>query len=934
MVVSFPLRDHELLYLGIGLVLVALGVGFEGFGLKLSRTEPTAEFLAQREGEDIRIQRIVAEVPQKNDDFVGRQKEMQALRDNVMSGRRTVLWGLGGVGKSQLAVQYISRYKAEYQGRVFWVRATDATLGSDYTALSLLLDLKEKIEPEQSVVAAAVKRWLRDEAPWLLVFDNAEDPQTLSGFLPEAGSGHVLITSRSAAWPGFATVPIEPLPPKDGTRFMLRSARQDDQASASMISGLLGHLPLALNQAAAYALQRQMPLSEYASLLQERLDDVLHSLPGSAEEQRVTSTWGLSLEQVAKRSPAAEELLRVCSFLGAESIPLELMTNPRFAFPLPKRRYLIGSRPSPLAVAVRDPLQLNDAIGVLLRFSLLTRRHNGVLDVHLLVQAVVRRNLDDEARARWAGVALAAVRAAYPENGEDVGTWSICAALVPHALAAVGHAERTQTSAGDASWLLDGVARYLQSRAEFARSKANYERALAIAVTAHGPDHPVVGTLLNNLGSVLQELGDLQGARAHYERAVAIALAAYGPDHVEVGSDLNNLGSVLTDLGDLQGARAHYERAVAIALAAYGPDHPVVGTYLNNLGGVLQDLADLQGARTNYERALAIDLAAYGAEHPVVGSDLNNLGSVLTDLGDLQGARANFERALAIALAAYGSDHPMVSTRLNNLGSVLKDLGDLQGTRSNLERALAIDLAAYGVDHSTVAIDLNNLGLVLKELGDLPGAKANFERALAIDLAAYGPDHPVVGTLLNNLGLVLKELGDLPGAKANFERALAIDLAAYGPDHPDVGMDLNNLGLVLNDLGDLHGARANFERSLGITLAAYGPDHRAVSTNLNNLGSVLQDLGDLQGAKANFERALAIDLAAYGPDHPDVGMDLNNLASTLHDLGDLPGARANLERSLAIALAAYGPDHPTPSTIAENLEALLGPNRQGGPATT
>ena len=202
---------------------------------------------------------------------------------------------------------------------------------------------------------------------------------------------------------------------------MVRSTRQSDEASAGVISGLLGQLPLALNQAAAYVLQRQMPLSEYASLVKERLDEVLHSLPASPEQQRVTSTWSLSLEQVAKSSPAAEELLRLCSFLGAESIPLELMTNSAFVFPRPKRRYLIPSGPSPLAVAVRNPLQLNEAIGVLLRFSLLTRRRNGVLDVHRLVQAVVRRSLDEEARTHWAGVALAAVRAAYPKNSGDWG---------------------------------------------------------------------------------------------------------------------------------------------------------------------------------------------------------------------------------------------------------------------------------------------------------------------------------------------------------------------------------------------------------------------------------------------------------------------------------------------------------------------------------
>jgi len=170
-------------------------------------------------------------------------------------------------------------------------------------------------------------------------------------------------------------------------------------------------------------------------------------------------------------------------------------------------------------------------------------------------------------------VALRLLRADAPAQimgaPQDWPQWAV---LLPHVLAAAGHAGHPGRQPGpavmnDASWLLDRAGTYLQVQAQLTDAKTLLERALAIDEAAYGPDHPDVGIRLNNLAQVLQDLGDPAGARALQERALAIDEAAYGPDHPVVARDLNNLATILRALGDLAGARPLQERALAITEA-------------------------------------------------------------------------------------------------------------------------------------------------------------------------------------------------------------------------------------------------------------------------------------------------------------------------------------------------------------------------------
>jgi len=526
----------------------------------------------------------------RNPNFTGREELLTGLREALASGAAAALTqaqaihGLGGVGKTALAVEYAYRYAPEYD-IFWWVRSEEAaTLAAYFAGLAQrLADIPPavKTSPDQGVIVAAVRAWLRQHPGWLLVFDNVEKPEDLKEYRPQGGPGHVLITSRNPVW-GRVARPLEVrvLPREQSVEFLLKRTGQEDENAAKSLAAAQGDLPLALEQAGAYMEETGTPLAEYLQLFQERRLELWgEEKPPDDYHATVATTWSLALEKVKEEAPAAADLLNLCAFLAPDDIPLSL---------LPPGTKLL---PEGLAQTVADELVFNKALAALKRFSFIERGEDS-LSVHRLVQAVVRDRMDEEEQKTWAGAAAELVNEVFPggDLSADVRAWPMCARLLPHARAAAHHAEENQVALPAAGRLLNQSGLYLKDRAEFAAAKSFYEQALPITEAAYGATHPNFASNLNNLGGVLKEMGDLKGARVHYERALAIDEAAYGPDHPEVAIRVNNLGLVLQAQGDLAAAKAHFARALAIFTKFLGEDHPDTQIVRGNLAGVLAEM--------------------------------------------------------------------------------------------------------------------------------------------------------------------------------------------------------------------------------------------------------------------------------------------------------------------------------------------------------
>ncbi len=599
----------------------------------------------------------------RNPNFTGREELLKQLHEALTSGKHAALTqalhGLGGVGKTQTAVEYAYRHAKEYE-LVWWVRSeAPEKLAADYALLAERLNLKEKAEREQGIIVQAVRNALAYRAGWLLIFDNAEFPGDIRDYLPPGGDGHVLVTSRNPAFGSVAhPLKVEAMELGEAVEFLLKRTAQTDKRAAEDLAKELGYLPLALEHAAAYIEKTGTMLPAYLELFKKRQKDIFtRAERPESYHATVATTWELSFVEVEKQSNGAAQLMNFCAFLAPDDIPLDMLRG--------------GAKhlPEPLSATVADEFQWNEAVGALRRYSLMEVSESAVA-VHRLVQAVARERLNEVEQKHWGEAALKVMNTAFPFESADVRTWRQCARLLPHALIAAGYSEKAQIAPDSIGRLLNQVGMYLLGRSELIAARSALERALKIAEAAYGADHPTFATVVSNLGVVLNDLGDLPGARKHFERALKIDETAYGPDHPNLARDVNNLGEVLRRLGDLAGARKHFEWALKINEAAYGPDHPSVATAINNLGEVLRRLGDLAGARKHFGRALKIDEAAYGPDHPKVAIRVNNLGGVLQGLGDLAGALQHFERALKIFERALGKGHPKTQTVRANLESI------------------------------------------------------------------------------------------------------------------------------------------------------------------------------------------------------------------------------------------------------------------------
>jgi tetratricopeptide (TPR) repeat protein len=661
-----------------------------------------------------------------------------------------VLHGLGGVGKTQLALEYAHRHAADYQIR-WWIPAEQpAAIPGYLISLARQLGIPEHAEQAQTITALLAELGRRYD--WLLVFDNAEEPRDVHPYWPPAsttGGGRVLITSRNRNWqPLAATTPIDVLPRVDAIAF-LQPRASIDKSDADMLAEAVGDLPLALEQAAAYLEQTHVPPREYLELLTTRTRELYSLGRPVTSEQTIASIWGVALQRVHAEAPAAEELLRLCAFLSPDDIPRSLLED----YP--------EALPDPLADAMRDRLAYQLALGALGRFSLATVTEDAVI-VHRLVQAVIRHQLDPEEAAAWSVAAVELVAAAFPEHAEDVETWPMATRLLPQALAATQHAPTAGANATVTARLLHKTGLYLWGRGEHDQAKSVLERAVAIREAHLGTDHPATASSMDTLAAVLRAQGNLDAGRHLLERALEVRQTRLGPDHPATAGTLNPLGRTLRDQGDLDGARRLHERALEIRETRLGYDHPATADSLGALALVLRDQGDLDGARRLHERALEIRRTGLGPDHPDTAHSLNNLALVLGDQGDLDTARTLHERALAIREARLGPDHTWTADSLNNLATVLRHQGDLDSARKLYERALNIRETRLGPEHPYTAHSLSNLALLLIDQGDQDGARSLRQRALAILEMHPGAGHPDTKRIRHNLAAVMPELHDQP----------------------------------------------------------------------------------------------------------------------------------------------------------------------------
>ena len=547
------------------------------------RLAPRPVFLAGREG-------LLAELDARLAGGPGRP------------GPRVVaLCGLGGAGKTSVAVEYAHRHLAEV-GVCWQFPAEDpAVLAAEFGVLAAQLGAREVVDPRDPV--ASVHAVLaRQQAGWLVVFDNVPDRAAVEPFVPPAGPGRVLITTQNQHWPPGQALDVPVLDREVAADFLVNRTGDPDRAAARELAAELGGLPLALEQAAAYMQATGTTLARYLPLFRARQADLLARGEAAGHPADVAATLGLALSRLADEAPAAAGLVRLLAFLAPEPVPLALLLADEQAAGLlgPEVAAVVG----PL---LGDPVAAGDAITALRRYSLVSPAGDGLVLVHRLVQAITRAQLTAEEAGQWEQAAAALVEAAVPADTELPAAWPVCAVLLPHARAVLD-----LTSGG--MWQ---IARYLGHSGSYPAAR-DLSRLIAEALRdsgAYGPEHPRTLSARHDLAYWTGEAGDAAGARDQFAVLLPIRERVLGPEHPNTLAARHELARWTGEAGDAAGARDQFAVLLPIRERVQGPEHPDTLAARHDLAYWTGVAGDSAGARDQLAALLPIRERVLGPEH-------------------------------------------------------------------------------------------------------------------------------------------------------------------------------------------------------------------------------------------------------------------------------------------------------------------------------
>ena len=959
---SDPTRSHRAAILAPANHLRAAGIDAQVDLYEQSQTTDRSNRIANSLGP---IRHTLSNIPTRPRYFSGREQELAAIDDAFTRKNANtvvqVITGLGGIGKTCLAIEYAHTRAANYDLR-WWTNPHRIT--EDFSELALALGVA-RADDDLDHAAEAARVFLRSNGRWLIIVDSVDEPGQFLDEVVHLGCGHVLITSRATAWRD-AVMPIEiAAPASDAAREILlaRSGRPDD-GHATELAHALGNLPLALVQAAAYLEATHGNFADYLDLFRRNGVGLVTDLTSDT----VARTWLPSYLAIQAESASAVALLEFLSFLNSDGFPIGLLSV----------------RPDKLpetlhSLAVWRP-NLDKALAVLRRYSLI-ELENDLVRIHRLIQIVTRAALDDERRLALAAAVVEWICALFLYDPHEPRVSTV--PVVADQLLALS--ERTEcliVAGAQLSRTLSDLSNFLLLRGDTRTSLVAGRRAVNIAEMRMqtSPDsvqaRQDLSVSLNRLSDVEVQVGNIAGARELLIRAFDISerLATVDPDSVRAQRDLtvslNRLGDVEFQTGSHARARDLLARALHIGerLIAVDPDSTQaqqdLTVSLDKLGVIEAQLGNAAVARDFLTRALDIRerQAAATPDSSRAQRDLtvslNRLGDVEFQAGNLASARDYYARAHDIGERLAGADPDSAQAR-RDLAVSLDKLGTVEVQAVNLAVARELFIRSHDITERLawadpdsaqarrdLFISLNRLGDVELQAGNLGRARDLFARALAIAehlaTANSAQAQHDLSISLDNLGYIEVQFDKLARAREFLTRSLEIRerLAIAEPDSSQaqrgLSMSLNRYGDFEIQAGNLARARDLFARSLSIAerLATTDSDQtqRDLSVALDNLGDIEVQSGNLAGARELLTRSLDIreHLVTADPDSAraqrDLSVSLDKLSIVEFQAGNLAGARKLLSRALDIAERQAVVD-PQSTQVQRNIAVSL--NRLG-----
>ncbi|MGK7895004.1 MAG: tetratricopeptide repeat protein [Xenococcus sp. (in: cyanobacteria)] len=830
--------------------------------------------------------------------FVGREDDLKSLHKLLQSNQAVVISavaGMGGVGKTELVMQYALQYEQEYPGSICWLRARE-NIGIQIVnfAKSLLnLNIPENLDLETQV-RYCWGHWRKGNS--LIVLDDVPNygkhyQENIQPYLPSKQEYiNLLLTSRQQPGKNIQHLNLDVLSPDTASELIISLAVNSeidftqDKEQLLQLCEWLGYLPLGLELVGryldvhpTYSIEKVIEKLEKSKLKAKAL---LHPEEADMTGQLGVAaafdlSWSDIIEELAnKNQKLANSWKELASYLG-------LFQSEAFIWSWAEDAFLESKDPEEIEEKIEELEDLRDKY--LIKRNLLKRNSNQEYQLHSLIQQYFRAKLENLEQAELLKEKftqpMIAIAQLIPETPTQKDITRVTLAI-PH-LSNVASELIDYVSDENLIWVFVGLGRFYAGQGSYNQAEQWHQKSLQVYRTRLGEKHYYVSISLNNLAASYSYQGRYSEAEPLYLQALEIDKKILGEEHPSVATSLNNLGQLYSHRG------------------RYSEAEPLL------------------------KQALELRKKLFGLEHPDVATSLNNLGVFYDDQERYSEAESLLKQALELRKKLLGELNPDIAISLNNLGRFYRGQGKYSEAEPFYLQALELRKQLWGLNHHYVAQSLNNLAVLYDSQGKYPEAEPRYLQALEIDKKILGEEHPSVAESLNNLGELYREQGRYSEAEPLLKQALELRKKLFGLKNPSVATSLNNLALLYDEQEKYSEAEPLYLQALELRKQLFGEEHTSIAESLNNLAALYDSQERYSEAELLYQQALEIYCKLLGEENPYVGTILNNLAILYESQARYEVAESFYQEALTIAEVTLGANHPNTNRIRESLQRTL-----------
>ena len=743
---------------------------------------------------------------QRNVNFTGRENLLAEVYNQLSKtgskrwNHRLAIYGLGGVGKTQLALEYAYSQKENYDGGVYWISAvSQATIFSGFQDIAKRTSCVAKIENlKPSEVAAQVLTWLNRTEKWLLVIDNLEDVSVIDGYVPDLSPGHTLITTRNQHYDQIPAegLEIDVLGVDDAINLLLiRSKLSADGHSDDKIYGVaaeitreLGYLPLAIEQAAGYIREVSKNIFKFLpSYRQNRKTHHARISKGNRKyySESLATTWRLSFQQIEKTSSDASKLLQLLAFLNPDGILMDFLEAG------------VEGLDNELRGIIGNPDRLCEALAELQRFSLIGRQsvnsNEQRITIHRLVQSVIRDEMPSELYSTIMTSLIGLCNSAFPP-WHDWDQHLLHQARV-YEVQVVGPLLEVPLEASETlGCLLSRIGLYLREEGKYQQADEVLSKSLRLFEELKGSEHYETLNSMALLAWSYQEQGKYQKAAELEERVLETRLRLFGNEHPDTLETMATLARTYRTQGRYNRAAELKEHVLDIRKKVGGEEHPETLMAMGYLAHTYRDQGQLQKAAELEEKVVEVRMRLFDKEHPTTLLAMGNLGSTYRSEGRYREAAALEEKVLETIIRLLGKDHPETLLAMVNLGCTYREQGKLDHSILLLERAVEGRRMLGGDEHPGTLWAQFNLSIAYQKYGNLHSSIKLLEHTEKLMKKVLGREHPWTLSAMHTLALGYRRQGMLESSRELLKEVVERRKKILGEQHPNTVDSVTELG--------------------------------------------------------------------------------------------------------------------------------------------